>query len=91
MPFTHTYARNNANEIHCISLIITGPPSCDRFIDLLNRALNCFPDAHSELKEFADNLVHDRVLQDYKHQTTNKQELKDNAVAAAQLDTEKKD
>jgi hypothetical protein len=36
-----------------------------RFQKLLDRALNCFPGAHPEFKEFSDMLNHGRVLQDY--------------------------
>jgi hypothetical protein len=58
-------------EIH---LHFTGD-SVQRFIDFLNRGLNTAADAHSELKELADEIIHGEILQDYKSQTTNKQEL----------------
>lgn len=58
-------------EIH---LDITGD-SVQRFIDFLNRGLNTAIDAHSELKELADEIIHGKILQDYKSQSTNKQEI----------------
>lgn len=39
-----------------------------QFKDLINRALNCFPDAHPELKELGDILTEGKVLQDYASQ-----------------------
>lgn len=38
------------------------------FKELVRRALNCWPDAHPELKELGDMLEHGKVLQDYYHQ-----------------------
>jgi len=58
-------------EIH---LHFTGD-SVQRFINFLNRGLNTNADAHSELKELADEIIHGEILQDYKSQTTNKQEI----------------
>lgn len=38
------------------------------FKQLVNRACNCWPDAPAEIKEFADNVIEGRVLQDYRAQ-----------------------
>jgi hypothetical protein len=38
----------------------------DFYKNVLNRALNCYPDAHPDWKELADYLQHGRVLQDYR-------------------------
>lgn len=35
------------------------------FSEMVRRALNCWPDAHPELKELGDMLMHGKVLQDY--------------------------
>jgi hypothetical protein len=40
----------------------------EQFKDLINRSLNCFPDAHPELKEFGDLITEGKVLQDYSSQ-----------------------
>lgn len=39
--------------------------SFEAFKILVQRALNCWPDAHPELKELGDMLMHGRILQDY--------------------------
>lgn len=44
--------------------------SLPRFKDLINKALNCRPDVHPELKELGDMLTHGRILQDYYHTRT---------------------
>jgi len=38
------------------------------FKDLVQRAMNTWPDAPAELKEFADLLLEGKILQDYKSQ-----------------------
>lgn len=43
------------------------------FKQLINKALNTYPDAHPALKEFGDLLTHGKVLQDYYSQRTDKQ------------------
>lgn len=35
------------------------------FKELVRRGLNCWPEAHPELKELGDILDHGRILQDY--------------------------
>lgn len=44
-----------------------------QFKQLINKALNSFPDAHPALKELGDMLTHGKVLQDYYSQRTDKQ------------------
>ena len=34
--------------------------------NILDKALNCQPDAHADWKEFSDYLNHGRILQDYR-------------------------
>jgi hypothetical protein len=74
----HTSVSRNTTiygtEVTEIHLDFTGD-SVKRFIDFLNRGLNTHADAHSELKELADEIIHGEILQNYKSQTTNKQEL----------------
>jgi hypothetical protein len=35
------------------------------FLTLIERATNCWPDASPDMKDFADNMIHGRPLQDY--------------------------
>lgn len=55
---------------HAASISITTPESVARFIQMLNKALNVWPDAHPELKEFADNMQYGKSQQDYWAQRT---------------------
>ncbi len=49
-------------------LAIPSGPSLDAFEKILNRALNCWPDAPSEWKHLIDILMHGKPLQDYYEQ-----------------------
>jgi hypothetical protein len=42
------------------------------FKEAIRRALNTWPDAHPELKELGDMLMHGKVLQDYYSYRTDK-------------------
>ena len=44
------------------------PQSLPDFKLLVQRAMNTWPDAPAELKEFADLLLEGKILQDYKSQ-----------------------
>ena len=46
-------------------IVIDGPESISRFKDLVQRGANLFPDAHPEIKTFADLVTSGKVLQDY--------------------------
>lgn len=54
-----------------LRLYISGE-SIRTFKWMLDRALNCWPDAHPDLKELGDMLTHGRITQDHQHQSTYK-------------------
>lgn len=50
------------------------PISCKKdFEELVFRATNLWPDAPPYIKEFADKLIHGKILQDYRRQDTSKE------------------
>jgi hypothetical protein len=51
-----------------IDIQIIGADSVNRFRELVHRAVNLWPDAHPEIKEFADLVTEGRVQQDYSKQ-----------------------
>lgn len=57
-------------NLQCI--IIDSAQSIARFKELVQRGANLFPDAHPELKEFADLITNGTILQDYRGQDTSK-------------------
>lgn len=60
-------SRGPSSKIAEIHFSVT-EESIPGFKELVRRALNCWPDAHPELKELGDMLEHGKVLQDYYHQ-----------------------
>jgi len=54
----------NAGDI----TLVLFPDILPAFRDLVQRAMNTWPDAPTELKEFADLLLDGKILQDYKSQ-----------------------
>lgn len=61
----------NNNEV-AYSIIIDEKESMEAFKTLVFRATNLWPDAPPEIKEFADELDHGKILQDYRGQDTSK-------------------
>lgn len=51
-------------------VVIVDSDSIERFRDLIQRGVNLFPDAHPEIKEFADVITNGHILQDYYGQDT---------------------
>ena len=70
LQFKHTSSKNLQliKASSGLSSIEISKEILPQFVDLINRALNCFPDAHPELKEFGDLLTEGKVLQDYSSQ-----------------------
>lgn len=62
--------RNDDNSLHLIRIEVT-EESLKNFEALINRALNCWDSAPSELKELGDMFTHGRVTQDHKIQPIN--------------------
>jgi hypothetical protein len=62
--------KHHAGEGGCdnrrIIIEVEGDASIRQFQELVQRATNLWPDAHPEVKEFADIVTEGRVLQDYK-------------------------
>lgn len=48
--------------------VYLSPKALPAFKSLVQRAMNTWPDAPAELKEFADLLLEGKILQDYKSQ-----------------------
>lgn len=51
-----------------LDVYITSAESVTRFKELVHRATNLWPDAHPEIKEFADKVTVGHVQQDYHQQ-----------------------
>lgn len=66
----HTKIHRNLatpDVIESIEFILTNTEgTIDQFKQILNRALNCWPECPPDFKELADMLFHGRVLQDYR-------------------------
>ena len=58
-------------DSEAITIIIDGK-SIQRFKELVQRGSNLWPDAHPEIKEFADLITNGSILQDYRGQDTSK-------------------
>jgi hypothetical protein len=58
----------NITELDSASIIVVDKSSLPAFRDMLQRAMNTWPDAPAELKEFADLILDGKILQDYKSQ-----------------------
>lgn len=61
--------KNLQNELHLVRLELT-EESIKEFQLVLQRALNCWPDAPADFKSLADILEYGRPLQDYNSQPT---------------------
>jgi hypothetical protein len=70
LQFNHTSSKNLQliKSSSGLSSIEISKEILPQFVGLINRALNCFPDAHPELKELGDLLTEGKVLQDYSSQ-----------------------
>jgi len=63
----HNHFRESATEgtqPENYQLVIHGS-NIAPFKELVQRALNCWPNAHPALKELGDMLTHGKILQDY--------------------------
>lgn len=67
----HTRIHRAAEEIDEIHVSVTGG-SLPKFVECINRAMNCWADAPKELKDFADILTHGRVTQDHTYHKLSK-------------------
>lgn len=70
---THYENIDGQKATHHHTITIHNHDSFQHIQKLFQRALNTWPDAHPELKELGDKLIHGYVLQDYYSQRTDKQ------------------
>ena len=62
---THYPYDHNEKQTPYYTIKVEGEESRAAFTLMVQKALNCWPDAHPALKELGDMLTHGRVLQDY--------------------------
>ena len=62
--FTHT-RQENGKICEAVAITLVGIPAINAFLEMMNRALNCWDTAPSELKELADCIQYGYPLQNY--------------------------
>lgn len=63
-------SRGTGEHLETIQINLSSEDSILAFKEAIQRALNCWPDAHPEMKELGDMLMHGKILQDYWAQRT---------------------
>lgn len=58
----------NEEQPELLMISIHSTESLAHFQELVHRAVNLWPDAHPEIKEFADKVTNGKVMQDYRTQ-----------------------
>ena len=59
-----------------LTVIIDGEESLSQFRKIVQRGTNLWPDAHPDVKAFADIVTNDKILQDYEGQAKDIQRKK---------------
>lgn len=67
MSISLKITKNLQNELHLVRVEFTSE-SIKEFQSVLQRALNCWPDAPADFKSLADILEYGKPLQDYNSQ-----------------------
>lgn len=70
MHFNHYNPGEGGTDEEQYAIIISGSESVRRFKELVQRGTNLWPDAHPEVKEFADRVTVGHVQQKYHEQAT---------------------
>ena len=68
ITFDHFKPREAGNDFEQMVVVVGGEGSIARFRELVQRGTNLWPDAHPEVKEFADKVTVGHVQQDYQQQ-----------------------
>ncbi len=53
-----------------LTIVIDSAESLKQFKELVQRATNLWPDAHPDIKDFADLVTNEKIFQDYHSQNT---------------------
>jgi hypothetical protein len=69
--------RDSADIAREIKLSIVDEEAINQFTELVNRALNAWPDAPKDLKDLGDMLTHGRITQDHSFSKMNTKQSSD--------------
>jgi len=68
-----------------IVIIVDGKESLANFKQLVQRGANLWPDAQPEIKELADQVTNNKILQDYRQQAKDKIKAFETALTEATI------